>query len=213
LLATDFILSADQRKDIEKSIALAEMLAWNVLREMSFPRLGPWHLSCALLPTSIKNGQPVYLYPSIEVVAINETTQEERRVVIPGRKADGTSPLEAWRTGFEKLGLLELVLKQRPRKRSVSRVQVRPWPVYTQVVIPRLYEFMLPYYRIRGHVWSEKEENLTRDAYYPKDLLKDMLAILQQRHPQAFAFKTAIDLKSVIQRHRERRSTPIPKSP
>src|ERR1700730_3745153 len=37
LLAIDFILPENQRKDIEKSISLAEMLAWNVLRDMSFP--------------------------------------------------------------------------------------------------------------------------------------------------------------------------------
>ncbi len=211
-LATDFILSENQRKDIEKSIALAEMLAWNVLRDKSFPRLGPWHLSCTLLPTSFRDGQPVYIYPNIEDIAIHETTKENRVVVIPGKKADGTSSVDPWRTGFQTLGLLELVLKQRPQKRSVSREQRRLWPIYTQVVIPRLYEYMLPSYRSRGHVWSEKEETLTRNAYYPKDLLRDMLAILQQQHPHAFGSKTAIQLKSIIQRHRERKSTPTPKS-
>jgi hypothetical protein len=213
LLATDFILSEDQKEEIEKRISLAEMLAWNVLRDMSFPRLGAWLLSWIPLPTLLKDRQAVYLYPDIEIVAIHETSKEKRTVVIPGKKPDGTSPLDAWRRGFEKLGLLDLVLKQRSAKRSVSREQGRPWPVYTQVVVPRLYDFMLPYYRSRGHLWSEKEREGPHDAYYSKDLLEDMLAILQQQHPQAFGPKTTVQLKSVIQRHRERKSTPIPKSP
>ncbi len=108
---------------------------------------------------------------------------------------------------------MELVLEQPSHKRSVSRKLHRPWPIYTQVVIPRLYEFMLPYYRTRGHVWSEKEGESTHDAYYPTELLLDMLEILQQQHPIAFGSKTAIQLKSMIQRHRERKSTPTTKSP
>ncbi len=210
ILANDFILPENQRKDIEESIWLAEMLAWNVLRDMSFPRLGPWRLHWSLLPT--QDGQPVYIYPNIEVVAVHEVSGETRRVEIPTRKTRGASSVAAWRTGFEELGLLDLVLKQRSRKRSVSREQHRPWPIYTQVVIPRLYEYMLPYYRRRGHVWSEKEPNLTHDAYYPRDLLEDMLAILRQEHPYAFGSRTARQLKSMIQRHRERRSTPRTKS-
>jgi len=45
LLAIDFILPEDQKKEIEKRISLSEMVAWNVLRDMSFPRLGAWLLS------------------------------------------------------------------------------------------------------------------------------------------------------------------------
>ena len=110
------------------------------------------------------------------------------------------------------MGLLELVLKEPSRKRSVSREQGRPWPIYTQIVIPRLYEYMLPYYRSRGHVWSEREGDLSHDAYYPTELLVDMLEILQQQLPHAFGSKTAAQLKSMIQRHRERKSTPTGKS-
>jgi len=212
LLATDSILPENQRKDIEKSISLAETLAWNVLRDMSFPRLGPWNLSWTAVPTSFRGRQAVHIFPSVEVVAIHESTKERRTALIPGKKADGTSWVPAWRTGFERLGLLGLLLKQRPSKRAVSRERGRPWPIYTQVVIPRLYEYMLPHYRSRGHVWSGKERDFTHDAYYPKDLLQDMLAVLQQQHPYAFARKTADQLKSMIQRHRERRSTPNPKS-
>src|SRR5580693_8362279 len=65
MLANDFILPESERKNIEKSICLAEMLAWNVLRDMSFPRLGQWRLYCTLLPT--QDGRPVYIYPNIEV--------------------------------------------------------------------------------------------------------------------------------------------------
>jgi hypothetical protein len=210
MLANDFILPENERKNIEKNICLAEMLAWNVLRDMSFPRLGQWRLYCTLLPT--QDGKPVYIYPNIEVVAVNEVNRETRRVEIPTKKTEGTSSVTAWRTGFEELGLLELVSKQRSRKRSVSREPNRPWPIYTQVTAPRLYEYMLPYYRSRGHVWSEKEPNLTHDAYYPKDLLEDMLVILRNEHPSAFGTQTVGQLKSIIQRHRGRRSTPSTKS-
>jgi hypothetical protein len=212
LLATDFILPESQRKDIEKSISLAEILAWNVLRDMSFPRLGPWHLSCTRLPTSFQDGQFRYINSNLELVAIHETTKEKLTTVIPCPKTGGTASADAWRIGFETLGLLKLVLKQRPHKRSVSRKKHRPWPIYTQIVIPRLYEYMLPYYRSRGHVWSERERELSHDAYYPTELLVDMLEILQQQHPHAFGSKTAAQLKSMIQRHRERKSTPTRKS-
>lgn len=212
LLATDFLLPENQRKDIEKSISLAEMLAWSVLRDMSFPRLGLWHLSCTRLPTSFQDGQFRYINSNLELVAIHETTKEKLTTVIPCTKAGGTASADAWRTGFETLGLLKLVLKQRPHQRSVSRKKHRTWPIYTQIVVPRLYEYMLPYYRSRGHVWSERERELSHHAYYPTELLVDMLEILQQQHPHAFGSKTVAQLKSMIQRHRERKSTPTGKS-
>ena len=53
LLAIDFILPEDQKKEIEKRISLSEMVAWNVLRDMSFPRLGAWLFPGFPLPTGL----------------------------------------------------------------------------------------------------------------------------------------------------------------
>jgi hypothetical protein len=200
MLNDDFLLSAEQKIEIEKTLSGAELFAWNALIETSFPKLGSWHLSRTLLPTH-EDPEARYVQPNIRIVAIHEETGEKRVAVVPGGRNRVAAWGDVWRNTFKELGLLDLVLKQRRRKHLVAARPSQGWRIFTKVVIPRLYDFLAPSYPKRGHVWSEKENALTRDALFPKELLEDMRDILQQEYPEVFAKMTLEQLKATIQRH------------
>ena len=200
LLKDDFILSAAQKGEIQKTLTGAEMFAWNALIEASFPKLGPWRLSQRFLPT-VRDPDPRFVNPDLRIVAVHERTDEKRTAVIPGGRDSASSWGSAWRAAFEELGLLELVLKHKAPKRLVSARRPQAWPVFTIAVIPRLYDFLAPFYRKRGHVWSEKENVLKRNAFFPNDLIDDMRDILRLEHPEIFAQTTRAQLKARIQSH------------
>jgi hypothetical protein len=200
MLNDDFLLSSEQKTEIEKTLSGAELFAWNSLLETSFPKLGPWHLSRKLLPTH-QDPEPRYIQPDIQIVAIHEATREKRVAVVPGGRNSAAAWGDVWRKAFTQLGLLELVLKQRRRKHLVAARPSQGWRIFTKIVIPRLYDFLAPSYRKRGHVWSEKEKTIKRDAFFPNELLEDMRDILQQEYPEVFAIMTLEQLKAAIQRH------------
>jgi hypothetical protein len=204
LLSNDFILQKEQRQELEKTLSQWEWFAWNALIEGSLSGLGEWSMSRRWLPTH-KDPKPRYVHPATQILAVHHKTGEKRSVVIPGDSSDEVSMADAWREAFTKLGLLDLLLERKRKSRLVSARRSQAWPIFTKVVIPRLYEFMLPYYAKRGHVWSDKEENLKRNAFFPKELLTDMREILQIEHPDAFSRLTIDQLKANIQRHRARR--------
>ena len=82
--------------------------------------------------------------------------------------------------------------------------------MYTRFIIPQLYEFLAPHYPQRGN-YSEKRNTPKDDvkARFPKELLQDMLDILQMEHPHVFAQTTVDQLKANIQRHLERKARSI----
>lgn len=200
LLEDDFLVPAEQKKEIASTLTRAEMFAWNALIEASFPKLGPWNLSRKFVPTH-RDPKPRYIDPDIRIVAIHEKTGETCVAVIPGGKGSGAEWGDEWRKAFVELGLLDLVLKQQRRKRLVSVRHAQAWPIFTRVVIPRLYDFLAPFYRKPGHVWSEKEKVLKRDAFFSKELLEDMRDVLRQEHPRVFAQITLDQLKAAVHRH------------
>ena len=200
MLNGDFLLSSEQKTEIEKTLCGAELIAWNSLVETSFPKLGPWSLSRGFVPTH-QDPEPRYIQPDIRIVAVHEETGEKREAVIPGSINSATAWGDTWRKAFTDLGLLDLVSKPRRRKRLVAARPPQGWRIFTKVAIPRLYDFLVPFYRKRGHIWSEKENSLTRDAFFPKELLEDMRDILQQEYPEVFVEMTLEQLKAAIQRH------------
>ena len=193
LLKGDFILSAAQKREIQKTIGGIEMFAWNALIEASFPKLGPWQMSRRFLPNR-HDPELRYIDPDLQIVAIHEETRQKRTALIPGGYSGIADWGNAWRTAFADLGLLGLVLKQESRKRLVVARRPQAWPIFTIGVIPRLYEFLAPFYRKRGHVWSGKENVLTRDAFFPQDLPTLSLAQVEK-------LPTADAVHVVVERH------------
>ena len=212
LLKRDFILSDAVKEQVETSVLGAELFAWRAVTEAAFSRpQGMWSLSWRFLGTS-RTGDAAFINPEIEVTAIHSETKERRAVVMPchrGNAAWGAG----WRAAFRQLGVLDEVLNHRGQKPTATRRGEQGWPIFTQFVIPRLYRFLRPYYRSRGHIWSEKETTLKRDAIFSKDLLQDMLDILKLEHPDAFKSTTLRQVKAAVQRYLEkkRKNTISPK--
>ncbi len=203
LLKKDLVLSEDQRKELERTILRAEAMVWNALIQANLPQVGPWAVHLGLVPTGQDgSGQPLYLFPPVRITAVNQETQEVRETIVPhgdpNSSAGGT-----YRKAFQELGLYDLLGKGFPAQGLVTARNPQGWPIFTRYVIPNLYEFLFPYYRTVGH-YSEKRDQapkLDRAAYYPKELLEDMVDILKVEHPYWFDDYTVDKLKAVIQRY------------
>lgn len=63
--------------------------------------------------------------------------------------------------------------------------------MYTQSIIPQLYEFLASHYVNLGHHSEMKDTAvLKRKALFAKELLEDMLEILRMEHPEVFGQTT-----------------------
>lgn len=198
LLQRDFILRAflseEHLQDITMAVERAETLAWPALLEMSFPSVGDWELYMKGSPT--QESRPM----DTTILAVNRKSGETRRAMIPG-SLTGKAWMQNLQQAFADLKLLKVLLKTAKQRPLVSAEHPKAWPIFTQLVIPTLYEFMLPFYRKPGHLGSQ--ELVPREAYYPSELFEDMLAILQMEHPDVFRDSTTAPLKAAVQRFRE----------
>ena len=210
-LEEQFLVSGNERNRIERLICFDERLAWDALLALNLPQIGPWTVSTSFLPTgTASDEQPQYLKPNMEVKAIHRDTRKERIAVIPGGEFhDPTRKATAWKKAFETLKLSELLDRGPIYKGLASRRPQRAWPVFTQRIIPALYEFMYPHYRKQGHHSEKRDELEVRPALFPKELLEHMLAVLRLENPDIFDSATTEQFKAVIQRHldRSRQST------
>ena len=207
-LEEDFLFSADERSAVANSVLRTELLTWQALLESNWPKIGPWRLSSVILPTGRdSNQQPVYRRPALKVTAVHVETKEMREADIPGKQwNDPASWPSAWKRAFEELGIWGLVAKGVVQRRVTRAGRPQGWPIFTQWVIPRLYEYLLPHYAKRGH-YSEWRDSLTsRNALFSNELLEDMLLILRFEHPGTFDDKTAGQLKANVQHYLERRN-------
>lgn len=204
LLKKECVLPATQRSELQRTILGAEALVWNALIEANLPQVGPWTLRMALVPTGKgEGGGPIYVYPPVKITAVNRETQEVRETIIPYNDPTSSSTGDAYRKAFKELDLYDLIKKDSPARGLVSARKPQGWPIFTRYVIPKLYEFLLPYYQRAGHhsdKWDRAPE-LDRRALYPKELLEDMVDILKVEHRSWFADYTVRRLKAVIQRH------------
>ena len=210
-LEKDFLLSADERSEIAKSVSRSEFLVWQTLLESNWPKTGPWTLSSAILPTGRDSNQrPLYRRPALRLTVVNSETKEARRAVIPGRECNDLARWpSAWKRAFEKLGIWDLVFKGPVHRRVVSARRPSGWPVFTQGVIPRVYEYLRPHYAKPGHYSERRDSFASGKASFPKELFEDMLLILRFEHPGTFQDTTINQFKADVQRHLERKRAAV----
>jgi hypothetical protein len=213
LLKNDFILSLskDLKDQVERSVICTESIVWVALLE-AIPQVGPWDLHIVPLPSgNDQNGQPIYIHARLEIRAVHHETKETRRAQIPGGLVSHLSSQgDDFRRAFETLGLWHLLQKGDSIRRSISKRSPQGWPICTRLIIPQLYEFMLPHYPASSHLWlrhrvrpqSARSKPL---AQFPKELLTDMLEILRLEDPHLFGKTTPHQLKSAVQRHLARK--------
>lgn len=208
-LKTDFLLLDNQRGEVEKWIVQTEVLVCNALAQANLPGVGVWELRYHWILTGTdETGTPVLIRPGLEITARHRQTGEVRKASIPSH-ALYTSDLGAnpYQRAFEELGLWETLEKGSLRHHLISARKPQGWPIYSRFIIPQLYDFLVSHYQQRGN-YSEKRNTPTDDvkARFPKELLRDMLDILQMEHPQVFAQTTVDQLKANIQRHLARKA-------
>jgi hypothetical protein len=208
-LKTDFLLLDNQRAEVEKWIVQTEVLVCNALVQANLPRVGDWELQYNWIPTGTDEaGTPVFIWPSLAVTARHRQTGEVRKASILSQALYASNlGANPYQKAFEELGLWKTLEKGSLRHHLISARKPQGWPMYTRFIIPQLHEFLAPHYAQRGN-YSEKR-NTPMDnvkARFPKELLRDMLDILQMEHPQVFAQTTVDQLKANIQRHLERKA-------
>ncbi len=75
------------------------------------------------------------------------------------------------------------------------------WPMLTQYAIPMLYDYLYPYYAVRGY------RQLLRDlapGHYPRQLFRDIRDILQAEVPHLAAEVTEGQVQAAVQRYLEK---------
>jgi hypothetical protein len=207
-LSIDFLLLSSQRTEVENWISQAENMVCNALAQANFPRAGDWELRYNWIPTSTeRDGTPVFIRPGLEITAYHRKTCEMRKAFISG-EALYASRLRAnpFKTAYEELGVWKALEKGSLHRHLVSSRRPQGWPLYTRFIVPHLYEFLAPYYPVRGH-YSEQRDTIDnqRKALFPKELLQDMLDILRMEHPHHFGQTTVNQLKASIQRYLARK--------
>jgi len=208
------LLTVDDKRNVEKLVSGAELLAWHALLEANLPQVGPWTVFWVLLPTRIDaEGRAEYLHPALKLTAIHRDSREKREAIIPAEEYNAPAKWPAaWGRAFEQLGISDLIDKGAVHQGLMSARQPKGWPLFTQFIIPALYEHLLPFYEELGHYSENRDTLATRKALFPKELLEHMLDILRLEHPDTFAHGTVGQLKAVIQRYLERKQLKNTKS-
>jgi hypothetical protein len=202
-LRKDFLLLTNQKAELEKWIFGAESMAWQALIEANFPQVGPWKLGLISVPTEQDDSGSVYIFPGLRIVAFNLKTKETREVLIPAEEFNDPARCgDAYRRAFKNLRIWDRLWTGPAGKDLISARKPQGWPVFTHIVIPRLYEYLFPYYKKPSH-YSDRIDSLgrRRPAHFPGELLQDMLELLRMEHPHVFARTTAPQLKSIIQKY------------
>ncbi len=213
-LRKDFLLLANQKAELERWISGAESLVWQALIEANFPKVGPWKLGLICVPTGQDDSGSVYIFPGRRIVAFNVKTRETRQVLIPAEEFNDPARYgDAYRRAFKTLGIWDLLWKGSASLGLTSARKPQGWPIFTHIVIPQLYECLMPYYKKPSH-YSDRIDSpgRRRPARFPGELLQDMLELLRTEHPHVFARTTAPQLKSIIQKYlgRKEESTKSP---
>ena len=202
-LKQDFLLSPEQKAIVESSIRYAENLAWNALMEANFPQVKEWTLEGVLVPNEPESNDR---RPSFKIVAWNRDTGEKRQIVIPREVyCDLDRRGLGLKDAFQQLGLFKLLWQGSVRNGLVSARQPQAWPLFTQNIVPALYEILIPFYPKTGNVLTQKDDRSLRLAYFPKQLFADMREILRQMRPDVFVNATPAQLIATIQRHLDRK--------
>jgi hypothetical protein len=208
-LNADFILSSRQRAEVTRKIVLAQRLVGNALIEANSPRIGDWKMEYSWIATGRdESGRPICIHPALGICARHCKTDEIRHASIPTELADATGlGPNPFQRAFEELGLWGQMKKGSLRRYLVSSRKPQGWPLYTRIIIPQLYEFLVPHYPNRAH-HSEKRDTgpEKRRALFPTELLRDMLEILQIEHPRVFGKTTVNQLKASVRRHLDRKA-------
>jgi hypothetical protein len=133
--------------------------------------------------------------------AVHGETNEIRKVLIPSEEANDPSKwASAWRRVFEKLGIWELVYRGSVHRHVLSSRHPQAWPIFTQTIIPRLYEYLIPQYKKPGYYSQGRDKYMAGPAQFPKELLEDMLLILRFEYPEFFADANVSQLKAIAHR-------------
>src|SRR5713101_3936798 len=206
-LENDTLFTDDEKDKVARLVQAVELVVCQALLDVNLLHIGHWMITGVLLPTGQgAQGQPEYFGPGLRLTAVHRKSKEERSAIISGEELnDLAKRWVAWKRAIEELGLWDLVARGLVHQRVVRAGRPQGWPTFTQLVIPRLYEHLIPRYQKPGHYSEKRDKVVTGKALYPKELLEDMLLIIRFEHPGTFEDATTAQLKAVIQRHVEQK--------
>ncbi len=171
--------------------------------EANFPQVGDWMLDAVLVPSEDESADR---RPSLKITAQNTRSGERRQIFIPREiYSDLDQRGSGLRDAFQQLGLWNLLWKGSVRSGVVSAWGPQGWPLFSQHVVPALYDILIPFYRTRGKWHTEKDELNDRPAYFPKELFADMVQILRQMRSDVFVSTTEKQLVAAVQRYLDRK--------
>ncbi len=206
-LERDALFTDDEKGKVEHLLQGVEVVVGQALLEVNWLHIGPWILTGVWLPTGQDaQGQPEYLQPGLRLTAVHGESKQERSAVISGEELNDPSKRSgAWKRAFKELGIWDLVARDAVNQRVTRAGRPQGWPIFTRLVIPPLYEYLLPHYQKPGHHSVKRDTLLARKALFPKELFEDVLLILRFEHPGMFEGTTISQIRADIQRYLERK--------
>ncbi len=206
-LENDTLFTDDEKDKVALLVQGIELVVCQAFLDLNLQHIGQWMITGVSVPTGQDaRGQPEYFRPGLRLTAVRRESKETRTAVISGDELNDLAKRSgAWKRAFEDLGIWDLVAKGLAHQRTVRAGRPQGWPTFTQLVIPRLYEYLLPRYLKPGHYSEKRDKVVTGKALYPKELLEDMLLIIRFEHPGTFEDATTSQFKAVVQRHVERK--------
>ncbi len=203
-LMRDRVLFAEQKSQIDQWLAGAERMVWLAIWDCNRERVGLWELRWIHVPTDPSEPDCIN---GLWVKARHSQTGEIRETTLSKQEVQPSVFARSLREAYEKLGIANHLWLGRVNRGIMSNRPERAWPIFTQHVIPQLYEYLLPFYAKPPHHSERLDRAIpSRKALYPKELLEDMLALLRMDYAAVFTTATTAQLKAHIQRHLSARS-------
>jgi hypothetical protein len=201
-LLKDFVLSDSEKELIARSLGALEFSARLAIVDHLVHFSEPWRVETKLILDSNHNCPR----PTLKIMATHSKTGKRREALVPPKEIAGANWWSIWEKALTRMGLLQFAMENYSHK-LFTRREPHAWPIFTQVVIPRLYLALAPYYRKPGNVHVPQEGE--RDAQYPIELLRDMAEMLRQAHPEIFSKLKTQHLKARIQNYLLKRDASI----
>jgi hypothetical protein len=172
-----------------------------------------WVSASLVAPSSVASSEPVpnMAHRDLIIEAWEATDDGARlleRVVMP----PGPPPWGDVRVAYHDPWLVDRLFADVFRRhfREVMRRRVGQgwwaeraptgWPMLTQYAIPRLYDYLRPYYRVRGYRKGLRDRS---PGNYPRQLLRDITEILHVEVPHLAAGLTEAQVQAAVQRYLE----------
>ncbi len=163
------------------------------------------------VPTGFDDGRPLYINPDVRVQVWASATHEGEQPTLLGEEI--IRPGEAYASEFSQA--VHHLLQAHCDLRKLMRLRFRSawwtkrpsptaFPVVTKYLIPRLYDYLRPYYETRSYTVSLSRRG---PGAFPRQLMKDIADVLRLERPDLCQTLTWAGVQAAVSRYLDEPTT------